>query len=119
MEVSCCEYSNHIYRRWGKPLKSCRLRTRLGEDTMNEDVPAVINRIHYLIMTDPKDLKLSLAEQQIIFAREANGGSWDRTVAEIEASRNHPRRCLAGWMRGYEGRHNVNLANLFYATRTN
>lgn len=104
----------------GKTFKKLSFTQALGEDKMDRNVAVVMDRIHYLIMTDPKDLKLSLDEREIIVTREiAHGGSWQRTVAEMDASRNHPRRCLAGWLWGYEGRHNVNLASLLYATRTN
>jgi hypothetical protein len=93
-------------------------------------VDEIVERIHYLLVTSPQDLVLSAKEQGLLNHLHGQcNGSWNRLAGIVEARmeqdpKNRKAYALTlahiGWLRAYESRHNVSLADLYApaATRT-
>jgi len=99
----------------------------LSEDN-KEAIDAVVERIHYLLLTNPDRLELNSKEKSLLHHLHENfDGSWKRFSASIEAQRvlnpdKSHRYDLTmthiGWLRAYESRHDVSLIELYLAGAT-
>ncbi len=99
---------------------------------MSEDskaaVDAVVERIHYLLLTNPDRLELNSKEKSLLHhLHEHCGGSWNRFVGNIESQMElHPDKSRSyglalhhiGWLRAYESRHSVSLIEMYLAGAT-
>ncbi len=99
---------------------------------MSEDrkaaVDTVIERIHYLLLTNPDRLELNSREKSLLHHLHENfGGSWGRFVANVENQKElNPDKSRdyelslhhISWLRAYEKRHEVSLIETYLAGAT-
>jgi hypothetical protein len=99
----------------------------MSEDR-KEAVDAVVERIHYLLLTNPDNLELNSKEKSLLHHLHENfDGSWNRFVASIEAQKElNPDKshrydltmAHIGWLRAYESRNDVSLIEMYLAGAT-
>ena len=102
----------------------------MSEDR-KEAAENLIDRIQYLIGTDPVNLQFSPKEKRLLYhLHEHFDGSWVRLVAAIEDQRDSADSnkrweyehtlTLIGWMKDYESIYQVRLSELYVngATKT-
>lgn len=99
----------------------------MGEDN-KEAIDAVVERIHYLLLTNPDRLELNSKEKSLLHHLHENfDGSWKRFVASVEAQRElNPDKSSSydlalhhiSWLRAYESRHDVSLIEMYLAGAT-
>lgn len=99
----------------------------MSEDN-KEAVDAVVERIHYLLLTNPDRLELNSKEKSLLHhLHEHCGGSWNRFAASVESQRVlNPAQSRSydlalhhiSWLRAYESRHDVSLIEMYLAGAT-